>query len=341
MARQGARLGASVIIVNWNGRHFLKECLDSVFAQTCKDFEVILVDNGSTDGSMEFVRKAYPKVRVLENASNLGFAEGNNVGFRAAKGRYIVPLNNDTKAHPRFLEALLKCAEKGGRRLGSVGSRMLYYSQPHLVNSTGIAALKDGGGRDRGVNKPNSGEWSKGCEIFGPCAGAALYLREALEDVKEGDDYFDPSFFAYFEDVDLAHRLRLRGWKSLYCPDAVVLHHGRGTSRKISDFNIYYGNANRLKVIIKDFPRGLIIRFLPWILLRQMFEFFYYTVLHLSLAPTRARLRVLSELGSLLRKRRGIQSRRRVGDSQLAAWLQTPPLATLFSERFIKTRAER
>ena len=323
----------SLVILNWNGKRFLKECLDSVFSQSYKDFEVILVDNGSTDGSVEFVKKNYPKVKVIENEKNLGFAEGNNIGIRAAKGEYIVLLNNDTKADKDFLKELVKCAEESRGRVGCIAAKMLFYSNPEKINSAGMFALKDGAGRDRGVFEGDSPKWNRKEEIFGACAGAALYTRKALDDVAVNGEFFDSSFFAYFEDTDLAYRLRLRGWKTIYCPSAVVLHHGKGTSRKIHDFNIYYGHANRLKIIIKDFPVGLLLRFLPWILLRQFLEFFYCTFFQLSLAPIKARLKVISELPSLLEKRRRIQSRKIVHDSELLPFFNPTPLSKIFKER--------
>ncbi len=325
----------SIIIVNWNGRRFLKECLDALNAQSFKDFEIIFVDNGSTDGSVEFIEKNYPDARLIVNKGNLGFAEGNNAGIRAAKGEYIVMLNNDTKADKNFLHELAGCIESAKGKVGCVASKMVYYSNPKKVNAAGMYALKDGSGRDRGVNEPDSGEWGRTEEVFGACAGAALYSRKALEDVALGGEYMDSSFFAYFEDVDLAYRLRLRGWKTLYCPKALALHHGRGTSRKIPYFNTYYGHANRLKVIIKDMPAGLLLRFLPWILLRQFLEFTYCTFIQLSLAPAKARLKVISELPSLLRKRGLVQSRKTVSDGEFGAFFHPTPIGKIISDRFI------
>ena len=325
----------SVVIVNWNGKRFLKECLDSVFSQTYKDFEVVFVDNGSADGSVEFVRQAYPKekVKIVENKENLGFAGANNIGIRESGGSYVLTLNNDTKADARLLEELVECAARHGESVGAVAAKILYYSEPSRINSAGIVALKDGAGRDRAVKERDSPRWNEEEEVFGPCAGAALYRKSALLDCAVEGEPFDSSFFAYFEDVDLAYRLRLRGWRTIYCPKAAVLHHGRGTSSKIPEFNVYYGQANRLKIIIKDMPFSLIARFLPWILARQALEFAYFTLFKLSFAPISARARVFSELGALLRKRRATQAGRRISESEFAAPFRGSPFSTIFRER--------
>ena len=216
----------TVIIVTWNGRQHLEPCLEALAAQTRRDFEVIVVDNASTDGTVELLRESYPHVRLLCNADNLGFAVANNQGIRASSAPFVATLNNDTIPDPEWLAALLRSFEsaEADSRLGAVASKMVFADAPHVVNSCGIALDPAGiawdlwGGRPAQlVDRPR--------EVFGACAGAALYRRGMLDDV----GLFDEDFFAYFEDLDLAWRALQRGWRCVLAPDAVVRHHHSGT----------------------------------------------------------------------------------------------------------------
>jgi len=202
--------------------------LSALLAQTYSPYEIILVDNGSHDGSVDFVRARFPEVRIVENSENLGFAAGNNVAIRVARGDYIVTLNNDTRAEPEWLEELVRVVETDPQ-IGMCASKMLFYHHAGILNSTGISLDVAGIAWDRRGGERDNGQEHEPVEIFGPCAGAALYRREMLDEV----GLFDEDFFAYHEDVDLAWRARSRGWRCMYSPRAVVHHihsgdrHGR------------------------------------------------------------------------------------------------------------------
>jgi len=252
---------ASIIIVNWNGRHLLKECLDSVFAQSMKDFEVILVDNASTDGSVEFVRKNYPKVKLALNRSNLGFAEGNNIGIRAAfpGSDCIALLNTDARPEKNWLKALVSAAE-AHPEAGSFTPKIVF--QDGRINSAGHELFRTGEVRNIGVFERDEGQFGKGMEVFGVPATACLYRRKMLEEARLGNDYFDPAYFAYYEDADLDFRAASLGWKALYVPSATVVHllGASGTS----PVQAYFIERNRRRFFLKNFPPGMLLASLPF-----------------------------------------------------------------------------
>ncbi|MGH2524060.1 MAG: glycosyltransferase family 2 protein, partial [Anaerolineales bacterium] len=201
---------ASVVITNWNGCHFLEKCLGSLAAQTYPAVEIILVDNGSTDGSAAWVGEHFPAVRLIANARNMGFAAANNQGIRVAQGEYVALLNNDTWVEPDWLAELVQAIESGPR-VGMVASKMVYADQPQVINSTGVCLDRSGVVWDRQTGLPERVSEREPVEIFGPCAGAALYRHALFDDV----GVFDENFFAYLEDVDLAWRARWRGWRAI------------------------------------------------------------------------------------------------------------------------------
>ena len=205
----------SVVVLNFNGKQYLHDCLSSLALQTCMDFEVIVVDNGSSDGSVEYLRGNFPWVKVVRNEENLGFAEGTNSGIREAKGDLILTLNNDTKADKDFIKRLIEPMSE--TKVGMCASKMLF--PDGRINSAGICISRSGAAWDRGMFEPDTGQYNQEEEVFGPCAGAALYRKEMLEEI----GLFDEDFFLYMEDVDLAFRGRLAGWKCIYVPEAVVL----------------------------------------------------------------------------------------------------------------------
>ncbi|MCP1393569.1 MAG: glycosyltransferase family 2 protein [Methanothrix harundinacea] len=261
----------SVVIPNYNGRRYLEMCLSSLFSQTYQDFEVILVDNGSWDGSSEYVEKRFPGVRVVRNEENLGFAGGVNSGIRQARGEKILTLNNDTKADKDLIKSLSEAMDSDAE-VGMCASKMLFCDG--RINSTGICLSRSGAAWDRGMGEVDEGQYDEVEEVFGPCAGAALYRREMLDEI----GLFDEDFFAYMEDVDLAFRGQLAGWKCLYILSAVVYHVHSGTAGFRSEFSVYYGNRNVIWYAIKDFPAGILISSLPWILGRNLFVIPYYAL---------------------------------------------------------------
>jgi GT2 family glycosyltransferase len=249
----------SVLIVNWNARADLADCLRSVRAQREQPFEVVVVDNGSSDGSAEMVRKHFPEVKLLEPGENLGFAEGNNVGLQVCRGSWVALLNNDAVADPRWLSELCAAAQAGGPRLGSLQSRVLFRQKPTHTNSTGILVYTNGRARDRDFDAPARADDRYG-EIFGPTAAAALYRRAMLDEVRLPSGWFDRGFFMYLEDVDLSWRCRLAGWESFYVPSSIVHHAFHGSSaRRGNDFVEMQCRKNRLRTLIKNASPGFLL----------------------------------------------------------------------------------
>ena len=248
-----------VVLVNWNSRADLEACLLSLRAQTHRELEVVVVDNGSTDGSVEMVRAKFPEVRLLAQSENLGFAEACNIGIRATVGEWVVMLNNDTVADPRFAEELVRAAAEVPARCGMLQCLMLFQSAPDKVNSTGIQLTRAGRGRDRDEGEPRPTGVARE-EIFCPTAGAAAYRRSMLDAIRLPVGYFDRDHFCYYEDLDLGWRSRLAGWSAFFVPTSVVLHAYHGSTKRRGDDWIYVtSQTNRLRTLVKNASWGFVL----------------------------------------------------------------------------------
>ena len=306
----------SVIVLNWNGKHFLKECLGSLGDQTFKGFETVLVDNGSTDGSVEYVKQYFPEVEVIALPDNVGFARGSNVGIQASKGEYVALLNNDTKTDPRWVEAL-KIALDTHPEVGFCASKMLFYNRPDIINAAGDVYYSCGVASQRGCFQPDGEDFSRAEYVFGACAGAAMYRRAMLEDI----GLLDGDFFAYAEDVDLSFRAQLMGYKCLFVPDAIIYHHYHGTSTHQWDTAFYLSRRNCLYVIVKNLPTDLLLKNLPVILSYYLVGDIWHILNRRGRDVVRSRFDNVKNLMRMLRKRRAIQARRRVSSEYLASLL--------------------
>jgi GT2 family glycosyltransferase len=304
----------SIVVLNLNGKRYLDECLESLRRQTRTDFEVILVDNGSIDGSLEHLEEHFPEVRIVRNGANLGFAGGTNSGIRQAEGDYVITLNNDTRADSRFVERLMGPVESD-ELVGMCASKMLF--PDGRINSTGICVSRSGAAWDRGMFEADDGQCDLSDDIFGPCAGAALYSRKMLDEI----GLFDEDFFLYMEDVDLAFRARLAGWKCVYVPEAVVYHHHGGTAGFGSDISVYYGNRNIVWYPLKDFPLRLLLRSLPWIVGRNLAVIPYYMSMGQGKTILRSKLDAIRFIPHMLKKRDSIV--RRVPDHEIGRYVST------------------
>ena len=213
---------AWVVILNWNGKDYIRDCLRHALAQTYQDYTVAVVDNASTDGSREVVRDEFSETTLIALPQNLHFARGTNAGVETAlrdpSCEFVICLNNDTRVDPEWLAALVRAADQS--RIGSVAAKLLLMDHPNVLNSTGFWITRDGAAVDRGWLQRDEGQFDREVDVFGPSAGAALYRREALETV----GLFDPDFVAYLEDVDLAWRIRLAGFEGRFAPNAIVYH---------------------------------------------------------------------------------------------------------------------
>jgi len=253
----------AIIIVNWNGQKYLKDCLESVYKQTYTNFDVYFVDNGSKDDSVTFVEQNFPQAKIIKLNKNTGFAYANNIAinrsFEDKDISYVLTLNNDTKVDKDFLCNLVFCANTD-EHISSVAPKVRFFYEENLIDSIGVVISDDGGGMNRGFKEVDNGQYEEPTEVFGSCAGASLYKREALIDIKYKDEFFDNLFFAYYEDLDLDWRLRLRGWKTITCPSALVLHVHSATGISFSPFKSYHVNRNRYFLIIKNFSLKYLIK---------------------------------------------------------------------------------
>jgi hypothetical protein len=303
----------SVVVVNYNGKKFLDGCLFALDRQTCQDFEVILVDNGSSDGSAAYVRERYPAVILVETGKNLGFAGGTNAGIRAAHGEFIFTLNNDTIADPHLLEEIVR-PMIADSRVGTCGAKMVF--PDGRINSTAICISRSGAAWDRGRGEPDHGQYEVREEVFGACAGAALYRRSMLNEI----GLFDEDFFLFMEDVDLAFRAQLSQWKCLYVPTARVMHFHGGTAGFQSNLSIYYGNRNLLWYVVKNFPSRTLLLASPWIIGRNCADLPYYLIKGMGLTIVRAKIDMLKGLHRMIKKRTGIQ--KKVSTDTIEKWIR-------------------
>lgn len=241
----GASPLVSIVIANWNGRSWLAQCLPTLQRQTFTDFEIIIVDNGSTDGSVAWLTDNWPDVRVIPLKMNLGFAAANNVGMRAARGRFIVTLNNDTLAEPDWLAAMVTAV--AAPDVGMVAAKILVWNNPDVLDSTGIEVDVTGTAWNRGDGLPADTLFS--AEVFGPSGAAALYRREMLAQI----GLFDEDFFAYYEDVDLAWRARRAGWRCVYAAEAQINHWHSATGGQNLPLKAFFLGRNRVWCLLKNY----------------------------------------------------------------------------------------
>lgn len=307
----------SIIIVNWNGLEHLKICFSSLTKLKYSNFETILVDNGSTDGSVEYVKKNYPKVILVQNKKNLGFAEANNVGFKKAGGEYILLLNNDVKVTSDFLTKLVQVLEAGAKigvgqpKIILLGSKRLQ-SGGAFLTSTGFLYHF---GREK---NPSDKKYNQQMPIFSANGSCMLIRREVIEKV----GLFDPDLFCYFEESDFCWRAWLAGYKTLYIPSAVIWHKGGRTSRRFkSSFIQYHSFKNRICSLIKNLGRFELLKILPVHLMfcqLAAIGLFFKGGLSTGWAVQRAIAWNIVHLKKTLKKRKKIQGKiRKISDKEL------------------------
>ncbi len=242
----------SVVIVNWNRRELLEGCLESLKRQTLQDFEVIVVDNGSTDGSAEWVRREWPAATLILNSDNRGFCEANNQGIQAASAPLIALLNNDAEAEPEWLQALVDVMEREPG-VGMVASKILSFENPGIIDKVGHLIYPDGQNRGRASGVRDQGQFEEVEEVAWPDGAAALYRRAMLDEI----GLFDQDFFAYADDAELGLRARLAGWRCLYAPAAKVRHRLGSTLGRLSPRRLFLIERNRIWLVAKLYPKRL------------------------------------------------------------------------------------
>lgn len=249
----------TVVIPNYNGKHFLNPCLSSLQKQSMKEFDTIVVDNGSTDGSVELLEKEYPWVEVIKRDKNYGFCNAVNVGIKRSKTPYVLLLNNDTKVEKEFVKELMLEMEKSPK-IFSCSSKMLHFTYHDRMDDAGDMYCIVGWQFQRGVARLEK-NFQKTVDVFSSCAGAALYRKEVFEKI----GYFDEGHFAYLEDMDIGYRARIYGYRNVFCPKARVYHVGSGTTgAKYSEFKVKLSARNTVYLNYKNMPVvQLVMNFVP------------------------------------------------------------------------------
>ncbi len=259
------KIRLSIVIPNYNGRKFLPACLRSIRGQTLPDYSIIVVDNGSTDGSRELLKREFPEVRVISMGTNTGFSRAINAGIQSASTPYIFLLNNDTELPRDTLEKLVSAAENK-KEFSFFVPKMLSYHQRNILDGAGDGYLRGGAGYRLGTLEDDGDFYNHEGPVFGACAAAVLYRRSLFEKV----GLFDEDFFAYLEDVDLNLRINRAGLQGYYLPCAVIYHIGSATSgSKINAFTVSLSTRNSFFILFKHYQLSLFLRLLPVIVIYQ------------------------------------------------------------------------
>jgi len=329
--------------------HYLFDCLESLMHQTLRDFSVLVVDNGSKDNTVDFIRNYYPTASVLQNFKNIGFCKANDQGIKMAKSEYVLVMNPDIILNENFLAELVKFAD-AHPQAGSFGGKVLkLYSQDvdpingggglrtavksDIIDSTGFIIHKSRKVVDRGEGEKDQGQFQRTEEVFGISGACVIYRCQALEDVRIKDEYFDHNFFAYKEDIDIAWRLRLYGWENWYIPEAVAYHHrhfanyenkklGKAISerRKVSKFlrSLSFRN-HRLMLVKNETPINLFYHILP-IVWRELKILVYSLIFEPFIFRSIANF--FKYLPYTLIKRRVIMAHRKVSAKEMRKWFR-------------------
>jgi GT2 family glycosyltransferase len=312
-----------VVIPNWNTREFLGPCLRSLARQRFRDFETVVVDSASTDGSVGFVEENFPDVRVVRLPENLGFSGAVNAGIRASDAELVALLNNDTEQDPGWLETLVRAAERHPEA-GLFASKLVDFEDRRVLDGAGDALRPSGFPYRLGHGEVDRGQFEREEFVFSACAAAALYRRSVFEDV----GLFDEDFFAYCEDADLGFRAQLAGYRCLYVPRSVVYHVGSAsTGGKRSATATRLGARNSVSLLVKNLPLSAVPLLLPFFVLEQLGRL----LVAAAAGSPRAQLQGLFEaqrhLPLMLKKRRHIQGERRVSAGEIRALLRGSGLA--------------
>jgi len=258
----------TVVIPNFNGKSFLKKCFDSLKIQNCS-FKVIVIDNGSTDGSSKYISDYYPEFTLINNEENMGFAAAANQGIKSSNTDYVFLINNDIELEKNCVSNLLECIQKDVNYFAAT-SKMVQYHNRTILDDAGDEYTIFGWTKKVGNGKSIK-MYQNEREVFSACAGAAIYRRSIFDEI----GYFDENFFAYMEDVDISYRARIHGYKCFYCPKAIVYHVGSGTSgSKYNTFKIRLAARNNVYLPYKNMPW-------PQLILNLIFLFVGYLIKYL------------------------------------------------------------
>jgi len=296
-------LAVNIVIPNWNGLRFLPACLASIKQQTFNSLQITLVDNGSSDGSLEYLQKNYPQVRVISLPENKGFSAAVNKGILSSTAPFVLLLNNDTELAPDCLSLLVETAAEQ-EELVFFSPKMLSFHERTVLDGAGDGYLRGGAGYRLGTLEKDGPIYNEPGPIFGACAGAVLYRRTLFDHI----GLFDEDFFAYLEDVDLNLRINHSGRKGYYVPSARVYHIGSASSgSKINPFTVRLSTRNSFYVLFKNYPSRLFFRFLPVIIIYQFFWLLFVVKKRQIRSYVQGMREVLAGMGEMRKKRKELR----------------------------------
>lgn len=324
----------SINLLTYNGRQYVENCLNSVLRQTYPHIEILVIDNASTDGTVNYLKQfEAPNLRVIFNQRNLGFAAGHNQGIKESQGEFILCLNQDVILDKDFIKRAVEILEKDGKVAAVQGKILRMPLTSQIIDTTGLVILKNRRIIARAQGQTDQGQFEKIEEIFGADGAVPVYRRKALADVKIKEEYFDEDFFAYKEDVDMAWRMQLYGWKVIYQPKAIAWHaRTAGDSaainyfgiirerRKISKFAKYLAFKNQRLMQIKNEQSWLLLKHLPWFLPKEIASWFY--VLLFERYTWRAIKDLFRQIPRAWQKRKIIMAKKRVGMKEIGKWFK-------------------
>ena len=319
----------TVNLLIYNHRKYLEKCLEGIFSQTYKNIQLIVMDNGSDDSSQEFIIKNHPDIHLIDNKSNLGYAKAHNIGIREGDGEYFMPLNPDVFMTPEFIEEKVKTIENE-ENIGACDGKLYKirflenrFIASDIIDSVGLVILKNRKNYEIGAGERDVGQYEQERYIFGAFGAAPLYKKEMLEDIKIGNEYFDEDFFSYREEVDLAWRAQLRGWKCIYNPSSIAYHVHSYSARNRKIQPRYYKSLqfrNRYLMIMKNdiFKSCLKHSFnLLWYELRA-FIYVCFCEPYLLMAYYDA----IRLIPSMRKKRMYILKRKSISDDYILSWFK-------------------
>jgi len=309
------KLRVAVVVINYNGKHYLRECFESLKNQTYSDYDAHVIDNGSVDGSVEYVKEHFPWVKIIAFKENLGFAKAYNEAIKAVDADLVALLNNDTRVDRKWLQELINAIQED-KLIAAVGSKILLYDSPQLLNHAGAKITPIGGGFDIGLYRRDEKEYNIKKQVGAVC-GAAMLVKKDLF-IKIGG--FDEDFFAYFEDVDFCWRTWLHGYRVSYIPTSVVFHKFGGSWGRSSPKKVFLGEKNRLSSMIKNFELINLMRGLLLTIPLNVMKIIIYSrnrTPNMVLSIIKADLWIFKNIRRIFYKRRITQRNRVVKDSSL------------------------
>ncbi|MDD5626553.1 MAG: glycosyltransferase family 2 protein [Patescibacteria group bacterium] len=326
----------TINLLGWNSKKYLKQAFDSVLEQTYPNLEIVFIDNGSEDHSVDFVRKIFREIKIIDNKRNLGYAEGHNMGIRQASGQYVICMNPDIILEDDFVARAVGVMEKDDR-VGALAGKLLQMKEDgtktDIIDSTGFKIFKSRRVIDRGHGEADAGQYRKEEQVFGVSGALPVFRKKALQDVRIFGEYFDCDFENYKEDIDLSWRMNLYGWKCVYAPRAIAYHErgtGLGEQAKGKDFlrekkkhsfrAKYFSFKNHSLMLVKnDFLRHYLLDS-PFILWYELKRWGYVLLREPRLFGSF--LKLVKQLPHAFKKRRAIMANRRVKAREVRSFFE-------------------